>query len=181
METIKDYTLSDLSDERLEAVVEKFYTNRESLIGILINWEVITTDYFKVELPDNELERKYWVGFRPSWIKKINQLFIKCKYPIQLFVSYNKGCYLYSNNHAVNSIISKQIKKSTNSLKHSADLFNELKPCFPEAGKILNAASKMMLETQYGILGKIESSKLPGNTKSALKAIVQKCLPEEEE
>jgi len=177
----KDYTLTDYPDELLASVCEKFYQGKENLVGNLISWEEITTNYLNLELPDSELERRYWVSLRSNWIRKMNSSFIQFKYPVRFKVFHSKGVQLYSDNHAVNSAISQGMKKVSNAIRNYSELFDSMRVCYPEATKLLGSASKMMTETLYGITGRIDSSKLPESTKTNLKAIVQRCLPIEEE
>lgn len=178
---IKDYTLTDYPDELLASVCERFYQNKNNLVGNLISWQEITTNYLNLELPDSELERRYWVSLRSNWIRKMNTLFIQFKYPVRFKVFHSKGVQLYSDNHAVNSAVSQGIRKVSNAIKNYTELFNSMKTCYPEASKLLGSVSKMMTETQFGIIGRIDSAKLPDSTKTNLKAIVQRCLPIEEE
>jgi len=176
-----NYVLDDSADSIIENIVEKLYQNREKLVGKTISWESLTGDYMKKDLPNDDLSNIYWIRYRPTWVQAINKKFIKAKYPCRLKTVYGYGVDLLIHESAVSNILAQRTKKVTKAIQLSIDLFNDMQVCFPEAKKILKISGNIMTETLFGILGRIDNSRLPASQRNELKKIIAKGLPSSEE
>lgn len=177
----KNYVLDDSDDSLIENAIEKLFQNKEQLVGKTISWETLTTSYLKRDLPNNDMDSIYWVRLRPTWVQALNKKFIEAKYPCRLKTVYGYGVDLLINGNAVNDALSYRTKKVTKAMQLSIKLFDDYQVCFPEAKKILKISSNIMTETLFGILGRIENSRLPASQRNELKSVIQKCLPESDE
>lgn len=95
--------------------------------------------------------------------------------------NYGYGVDLLINDSAVNNILAQRTKKVTKAIQLSINLFDDLQVCFPEAKKVLKISGNIMTETLFGILGRIDNSRLPVAQRKALKGIIAKGLPESDE
>jgi hypothetical protein len=166
--------------ELIEFIAERLYQKREKLDGILISWDTLTGDYFKKDIPEDELERKQWIEERAIWVVKLNEMFLRNNYPVRLKVVYGKGINLKHDKEAVNDVVVTKLADTVRKMEKTRKLFKDLQPGFPDAKKMLAAAERSINDTIYGFLGRIEASKLSQDNKSKLKALVQECLPFEE-
>jgi len=176
-----NYALNESDNSIIEHIVENMYQNKEKLIGKTISWETLTTNYFDFELPDNDMDKIYWVRMRPIWVSSLNKKFIECNYPCRLSTVYGYGVNLLIHGSAISDTLAKRTKRVTKAIQLSINLFDDMQMAFPEAKKILKISSDIMTETLFGILGRIDNSRLPTSQRNELKRIIQKSLPESDE
>lgn len=177
----KIYTIGSADKNKIANLADKLFSERENLIGKIIDWEIFTKDYMKLPLPDNDLDRIYWVNKRPTWIEAINKELLKQELPCRLYITPNLGISVLINGTAAKLTMTKRTKKISNVMNTTIEMVNEMKECFPEASKILDAYSKMTTENLHFFSGRILNSKLPKAIKNELIKIIQKSLPPSED
>ena len=175
------YALRKTDKMKIKNLAERIFQVRESLIGRTIGWDDFTEKYMKLPIPNTDLERIQCVQYRTTWIDALNKEMVKQKYACKLFVVFNQGISILINGSASELTIRKRTRKISNVLGTTIEAVDDLKECFPEAAKLLEAYSKITIENLYAFSGRIDNSKLPQAIKRELKKIIQKSLPPSEE
>lgn len=177
-----NYDLKVRKDKvKIQNLAERLYQEREERVGKIVEWDVFTEKYIKLSLPNTDLERVRYVQARTKWIELINKEMVKNKYACKLFVIPCRGVSILINGSASELTIRKRTIKISNVLGSTIETIEEMKECFPEASKLLNAFAKITVENLYAFSGRIDNSKLPFSIRKELKKIIQKALPPSEE
>ena len=176
----KYFGLTNNDLEKVAAIADKIYTNRDRIVGKLISWESLTIHYFNFDLPSDELEHKDWVNSRPHWIVLLNKEFIKRNNACRLNVVHGQGLELLINKAMVGRHITDSTKKATNCLKTITNRTDEMITCDTEGKNFLRMFNNKIKGTLIYLYGEVSLSKLPNEWKKELMKLIKKNLPPEQ-
>lgn len=173
------FTFNKSDADKIKSATEKLYQDRDQFRGKIITWEDFWSQLLYFDLPDNDLNRHYWINIRTSFVRAINAQFAEYKYPCWLNVIYDNGVVLLIDKDAALHTSVKYTNKIINSVKLSKSILENHLESFdePEAKHIMKTSLRFIDNTFYSIIGMVVGSKLPESSKQEIITKIQKALP----
>lgn len=176
----KYYGLTKELSNKIKTIAGDIYTKKDDLIDKEITWEYFTTSYIGIELPDTELEHKDWVNSRSTWVRSINDEFVKRKNACRLHVIFGRGVQLLINGKMVNRHITGKTKKAVNCFNSIIHQGEDMLESNTEGKKLLRMFNISVRHTLTYWYGEVNLSGLPNSDKKAIMKIIKDNIPTEQ-
>lgn len=178
---IKYYKITKDDRQKIKDLAEKIYLNKEKLDDKIITWEDFTTKWTWFDLPDSQIDQKNWIENRSTWVRLINDEFIKRKNACRLYVVFGRGVQLSLNERMVSKHIIKNTKKTTNCLSTVVSRTENMLESNTEGKRLLRIFSSATKRTMIYLYGEVQLSSLPKDVKTNVLKLLKSNIPEEQQ
>ena len=181
METNGLYTLKREDNNRLLDIAEEIHQKIETMKGQIISWEDFTVNYMGFDLPEDEVERMKWVNARPTWVQRMNSIFLSLRYPYHIQVNPHQGISFNLGKAGAFKKINKGIKRQTSAISNTIREMDEVIKSGtygPSIQRAFKSFKDITRNNMYNLIGQVDTTReISDQQKEEIKTIIKRGLP----